>query len=278
MNSVSGNRVSSKFSVSWLPWAGLLLVTAWMMYLGKSGLSWAFKVPLDWRLNLKQYISGFMDWLVNSADLGLFTFYQLTRGISWLLEQPLDLATGILATGLMSGEGSAAIQLTPPVSWLAIILAFVLLGKYARDWKLALFVGACFSYLAIFGQWESAMMTLSSIIIAVPLGVFGGLLLGIAAWRWRWFEKAITPVLDLMQTVPVFAYLVPILFLFGFGPVAAMIATIIYAMPPMVRVTVLAMRQVPGSFLDLGNMVGCTEYQMLKKVLIPTAMPSLGNA
>ncbi len=258
-----------------LLWSAVIAATAWMMYLGKSEIKWAFKVPRELRLNLKGHISGFMDWLINTADLGLFSFYELTRGISWLLEKPLDFATGILATGLMSGEGSSAIQLTPPLSWLAVIVALVLLGRYARDWKLAAFVGACFAYLAFFGQWQSAMVTLSSIIIAVPLGVVGGLLLGIAAYRWRWFEKIITPVLDLMQTVPVFAYLVPILFLFGFGPVAAMIATIIYAMPPMVRVTILSLKQVPDQFLDLGNVVGCTDLQMLRKVLLPSAMPSL---
>ena len=75
-----------------------------------------------------------------------------------------------------------------------------------------------------------------------------------------------TPVLDLMQTVPVFAYLVPILFLFGFGAVAAMIATIIYAMPPMVRISTLALRQIPDQYKELGAMVGCTKFQMLSKV------------
>ena len=79
------------------------------------------------------------------------------------------------------------------------------------------------------------MMTLSSIVIAVPLGIALGALAGIAAFRQPRFERAITPLLDLMQTVPVFAYLVPILWFFGFNPVAAMVATIIYAVPPMVR-------------------------------------------
>ena len=269
-------QVSSLEKYSYrIAWGALIAVTTWMMLLGKSEIKWAFKVPRELRLNLKNSISDFMEWLVNSADLGLFTFYELTRGIAWLLEKPLDFATGILATGLMSGEGSSAVQLTPPLSWLAVILALMALGKYARDWKLAMFVGICFAYLALFGQWQSAMATLSSIIIAVPLGVIGGLVLGIMAYRWQWFEKIITPVLDLMQTVPVFAYLVPILFLFGFGPVAAMIATIIYAMPPMVRVTMLSLKQVPDQFLDLGNSVGCTDMQMLRKVLIPSAMPSL---
>ena len=256
-------------------WLGLITLTVVMMVLGKSQLKWAFKVPREIRLNLKNSISDFMDWLVNTADLGLFTFYQMTRGLSWLLEQPLDFVTGILATGLMSGEGSTAVQLTPPLSWLAVIVALVLLGRYARDWKLAVFVGGCFAYLALFGQWQSAMVTLSSIIIAVPIGVLGGLILGIIAYKWKLFEKIITPILDLMQTVPVFAYLVPILFLFGFGPVAAMIATIIYAMPPMVRVTMLALKQVPDQYLELGHIAGCTDFQMLKKILIPSAMPSL---
>ena len=227
-------------------WLGLIVLTIYLVYLGKSNIKWAFKVPRDWRLPLKSEISDFMDWLVESANLGLFTFYELTRGISWLLEKPLDLATGIFATGILSGEGSAAVQLTPPLSWIAVILLVMALGHYAKGWRLSLFVGACFLYLAVFGQWESAMITLSSVLIAVPIGVTVGILLGILAYYKRWFEKLIVPILDLMQTVPVFAYLVPILFLFGFGPVAAMIATIIYAMPPMVRVTILSLKQVPG--------------------------------
>ena len=256
-------------------WAGLITLTALMLYLGKSNLKWAFKVPRDWRLPLRNQISDFMDWLINTADLGLFTFFELTRGISWLLEQPLDLATGIFATGIMDGEGSAAIQLTPPLSWVGIILLMMAIGHYAKGWKLSLLVGACFSYLAIFDQWNSAMVTLSSVVIAVPIGVVCGLMLGIFAFNFRWFEKLITPVLDLMQTVPVFAYLVPILFLFGFGPVAAMIATIIYAMPPMVRVTMLSLKQVPGEFIEMGLMSGCSSVQIMRHVLLPTARPSL---
>ena len=256
-------------------WGLVILLTAGFMVLGKKEIKWAFKVPRELRLPLRSDISAFMDWLVNSADLGLFTFYQFTRSIAWLLEQPLDLATGLLATGLMSGPGSSATQLVPPFSWIAVICAVVAMGRYAKDWKLAALVGGCFAYLVIFGQWQSAMVTLSSILIAVPFGIAAGLVYGVAAYQWRWFEKLITPILDLMQTIPVFAYLVPILFLFGFSPVAAMIATIIYAMPPMVRVTVLALRQVPSELRDLGNMTGCTWWQLMTKVMIPSAKPSL---
>ena len=78
-----------------------------------------------------------------------------------------------------------------------------------------------------------------------------------------------------MQTIPIFAYLVPILFMFGFGPVSALIATIIYAMPPMVRVTTLALRSVPPEILDFGVMAGSTPKQMLWKILIPSSKPAL---
>ncbi len=85
----------------------------------------------------------------------------------------------------------------------------------------------------------------------------------------------ITPILDLMQTVPVFAYLVPILFLFGFGPVAAMIATMVYATPPMVRVTILSLKQVPEELTEYGRMAGCTQRQLLWKVQLPAALEGL---
>ena len=258
-----------------LGWVALISLTTLFIVIGKSELKWAFKVPRDWRLPLKKEISAFMDWLINTADLGILTFYELTRGISWILEVPLNLATGIFATGILQGEGSAAVQLTQPVSWLAVIGLVMAIGHYAQGWRLSILVGACFTYLAVFGQWESAMLTLSSILIAAPIGVVGGALLGIFAYKWRWFEKAITPVLDLMQTVPVFAYLVPILFLFGFGPVAAMIATIIYAMPPMVRICILSLKQVPVELSEAGAMSGCTSLQQLRKVLLPSALPSL---
>ena len=258
-----------------IAWAAVVALTSVLMVMGKSEVRWAFKVPREMRLPLRRQISDLMDWLINTADLGLFTFYEFTRGIAWIMEIPLDLATSILSTGFLKGQGSDAVQITPSLSWIAVITAVVLMGRYARDWKLAALVGGCFAYLAFFGQWDSAMVTLSSIVIAVPFGVAGGLFIGIVAYRWRWFERVVTPILDLMQTVPIFAYLVPILFLFGFGPVAAMMATIIYAMPPMVRVTMLALRLVPAEIRDLGNMTGCTGAQMLFKVMIPSAMPSL---
>jgi len=256
-------------------WAAVLVSGFIFTAFAKPYLPWAFKFPKTWQWQLKDDISRFMDWLVDEASFGFFTFTELTRGIAAVINLPYELARSLLSTGLLQGQGSDAVQLLPPFSWIAIIAIMIALGAYARDWKLAALAGACFLYLSVFNQWQSAMITLSSIMIAVPFGVSGGLMLGLLGYRWRWFERLITPVLDLMQSVPIFAYLVPILFLFGFGPVSAIIATIIYAMPPMVRITILALRSLPPDVIDLGNMIGCTRRQMTWKVLIPSAMPSL---
>ncbi len=271
-------RIASAWHLARAPWALWLLVLGFAVAFSATTaqlVPWAHEYPRDWIVPVRFAITDFMKWLINDATFGLFTFKELTRSIAWLLDWPLTAATSLLSTGLMRGQGSDAVQLTPPLSWLAVLGVLAAMGHYARDWKLAALVGGCFLYLAMFGQWDSAMVTLSSIVVAVPIGVVCGLLLGILAYRSPWFERAIRPVLDLMQTVPVFAYLVPVLFLFGFGPVAAMMATIIYAMPPMVRVTMLALRQVAGEIVDFGRMVGCTRRQMTWKVLVPSAMPSL---
>lgn len=111
--------------------------------------------------------------------------------------------------------------------WLAVIAIVALVGHHAGGIRLAALVTACFGFLALFGQWTSAMVTLASIVVAVPIGVVVGLFLGLAGWRWPLFEQALVPLLDLMQTIPVFAYLVPVLVFFGFGPTAAIVATLI---------------------------------------------------
>ncbi len=236
---------------------------------------WMVKLPRSLHFIIKDDISAAMDWLVEDASFGLFTFTQLTRGIAWIVEQPYDFMRALLTEGFLRGQGDEAVEILPSLSWIAVIAIVVAMGHYARSWKLAVFVGLCFFYLAAFGQWESAMITLASIAIAVPFGIVGGLLLGIAGYRWPTFNRILTPVLDLMQTVPVFAYLVPILFLFGFGPVAALVATVIYAMPPMVRVTTLALQSVPDEIKEFGRMVGCTRRQMTWRVLVPSSVSSL---
>ena len=269
-------RVSPKSMI----WLGLFALTWLLAMFGKdwleaAGMGWAMQYPDAWVIPLKDSISAAMKWLVEEATFGLFTFTEFTRGISWMIEQPYNLARALLAEGFVQGHGRRAVQLVPPFSWIAVTAGVMALGHYARDWLLAAIVGAAFLYLAVFGQWESAMVTLASVVIAVPIGVAGGLLLGITAYRHPSFERILKPILDLMQTIPIFAYLVPILFMFGFGPVSALVATVIYAMPPMVRITTMALHAVDPEIRDFGVMSGCTRRQMTWRVLLPSARASL---
>ena len=270
-NSRVGTVWPGRYAIAW----GVLLVLAVAAHLGREALPAAAGWPEPWVIPFRYWISDFMKWLVNDFNLGLFTFQEATRSIAWLLEWPLRAARSLLAEGFSRGIGREAVEVFPRISWIALIAVCALAGLSARGFGLAALAAGAFVYLAVFGQWDSAMVTLSSILIAVPLGAGAGLLLGIAGFRSARFERVLVPVLDLMQTVPIFAYLVPVLFLFGFGPVAAMIATIIYATPPMVRVTMLALHQVPAEIVEFGRMAGCSRRQLLWKVLVPSARPSL---
>ena len=262
----------SPWLYAWLPALGAFLLFWWF---ARPLAPWAFDYPRAWIVPFAAWIGQAMKWLLNEATFGLFSFIDLTRFIAAVIDVPYRIALSLLSTGFLSGRGSSAVQWLPPVSWIAVIAVMALMGLYAGGRRLAVLMAACFVFLAVFGQWDSAMVTLASILVAAPLGVVGGLLLGIAGWRWRWLERAMIPVLDLMQTIPVFAYLVPILFLFGFGPTAAIVATLIYAMPPMTRVTMLALHSVPTEIPELGRMVGCTRRQMTWRVMVPSARDSL---
>ena len=273
--SIPMTRPASLTLNRWVVFWGVMILVTVLLMLSKESLPWAFKYPRAWQIPLAGWITGFMKWLINSFDLGLFTFKEFTRWIALLVEQPYTLVKSLLSTGFLSGVGSDAVQVFPRISWVALVAGVMLFGHYVRDWKLALLVGGCFGYLVVFGQWDSAMVTLSSIIIAVPVGVVGGVLLGIFGHRSHRFRMVLVPILDLMQTVPVFAYLVPVLLLFGFSPVSAMIATIIYAMPPMVRVTLLALEHITTEIVEAGSMAGCSRRQLLWKVLLPSAKHSL---
>ena len=236
---------------------------------------WIIKYPKHLVFPLAKYLSSFVKWLMDEANFIIFSFRDFTRFIAWLIELPYNLVLALISKGFLSGQGQDAIEILSPLSWISVIAIIIFLALYTKDKLLVFLVFVSFAYLAIFGQWESSMVTLSSIIIAVPVGVIIGLFLGILSYKSQFLEKLISPILDLMQTIPVFAYLVPILVMFGFGPVSALIATIIYAMPPMVRTTLLALKSVNPQIKESGLMSGCTKRQLMWQVLIPVSKPTL---
>ena len=152
------------------------------------------------------------------------------------------------------------------VAGFAILLAHKLSGK-----NLAIFAGITMIYISAFGQWKPSMQTLSFVMVAAPISFILGLGFGIWAYKSKRVENILNPLLNVAQTMPHYSYLVPIMVLFGIGDHAGAIATIIFATPPMVRLTLLGLRKVSPEVIEAGKMSGCTDYQLLSEVLIPTA-------
>ena len=256
------------FSSPWtLIWAAAF-TAAGVLYMRPDFAPWAVDYPALAVVPVAEWTSALMTWLkVN--------FSWFTRGLTEVFSIPLNAAFNLLAKGWKFGTGPDAFVL-PRLSWVGVCAVFSIMGYAFGGWRLCAVATGGMLYIALFGQWESSMLTLALILISVPVCIFAGLALGILSHRKPGVEKyVITPMLDLMQTMPTFAYLIPMLLLFGNSPVSAMIATAIFAMPPMVRATVLALQRVPPEIDDFGEMVGCTARQKLWSVLLPSARPTL---
>ena len=159
----------------------------------------------------------------------------------------------------------------PALPWTVVAGGATILGYSLAGRNLAIFVGATFCYIAVFGQWEPSMETLSFVLIAAPVSVLLGLALGVWAFKSKIVDAILNPILNVMQIMPAFSYLIPVMVFFGIGDHAGAIATVIFATPPMVRLTVLGLKKLSPEIGEAGQMSGCTDRQLLFKVLIPTA-------
>ncbi len=259
-----GSRVLGGWPLIWAGALGLVLV----LHYARELFPTAVEYPSGYVIPFAEWISAIMAWL----KLNLTWF---TRSITATLDVPLSFALKLLAKGFKFGHGPEAWTL-PRLSWVGVVIVAFLAGRAAGGFKLGLLIGGCFLYVALFGKWTSSMLTLGLIGIAVPFCILTGLFVGIWAWRKPWAERfMVSPALDLMQTMPTFAYLIPMLLLFGNSPVSAMIATAIFATPPMVRATMLGLSRIPSEISDFSEMAGCTTRQKLWRVQLPSARPTL---
>ncbi|WP_353815016.1 ABC transporter permease [Agromyces sp. SYSU T00266] len=162
---------------------------------------------------------------------------------------------------------------TPPF-W-AVILVIAALAWFAKGWKLA--VGTLVGLLVIVGvdQWENAMDTLALVLVSSAIAVVVAIPLGILAARNDVASRVIRPVLDFMQTMPAFVYLIPALILFRVGVVPGIVATIVFAMAPGVRLTELGIRGVDREVVEAGHAFGSSPWRILRQIQLPLAMPSI---
>ena len=217
----------------------------------------------------------FIDWINFVVDVfhkreifGVFTVKDATRAIALGVEWPLDIMHGLLAGGFRSPD-------IPPIPWVMIVGLAAVFGWWLKGWRLALLAGSCIAYFAIFGKWSLSMTTLSVVLVAAPIAAAVGVALGVVAVKWPPFERALWPILNVMQSLPHFSYLIPVALFIGVSHRAGAIATILFAIPPMARLTVLGLKGVAEEVREAGRMAGCTRWQMLLKVEIPAARESL---
>ncbi|MCP4769171.1 MAG: ABC transporter permease subunit [Gammaproteobacteria bacterium] len=159
----------------------------------------------------------------------------------------------------------------PALPWTVVAGVGITLGYALSGRWLAILVACATGYISVFGQWVPAMETLSFVLIAAPLSVVLGVIIAVIAFKSRPFENALMPLLNVAQTMPHFSYLVPVTVFFGVGDHAGAIATVIFATPPMIRLTLLGLKGVSPEVLEAGEMNGCNKVQLMLKVLIPTA-------
>jgi glycine betaine/proline transport system permease protein len=177
-----------------------------------------------------------------------------------------DLTTGAI-------DGIAALLLAPEPLLVAVF--FALLAWLLRSWKLA--AGSLVGMVVIIGvgMWEPAMETLALVVVATLVALLFGIPLGILAARSAAVSRVLKPVMDFMQTMPGMVWLLPVLKLFSIGVAGALVATVIFALPPAVRLTELGIRQVDGEVVEAGQAFGAGPRQILKDIQLPLAMPTV---
>lgn len=206
----------------------------------------------DVRFHIGDYINQFVSWLQRVfGDV----FDAISSGMLWLL---LKIENILLF-----------------IPWFVIVAIVLLLG-----WRLiSLWAGVTFAILLIligtFGYWEFMMYTLAIVLGSVFIAILLGIPIGILAAYYSRLDVVLRPLLDAMQTMPSFVYLIPAMMLFGMGKVPAVFATIIYAIPPVIRLTNLAIREVPADMVEAAESFGSSSWQILRKIQLPQALPTI---
>ncbi|ENP8454262.1 proline/glycine betaine ABC transporter permease [Photobacterium damselae] len=159
--------------------------------------------------------------------------------------------------------------------WLVIAVLATLAYVASRSWKLTLGVILSFVLIGVFGMWDNTMRTMSIILVSTLVAIGVGIPIGIAMARSDRVQNGVTPMLDVMQTMPAFVYLIPVVMLLGIGKIPGVIAVVIYAIPPVIRLTNLGIRLVDKEVLEAATAYGASPMQRLFGVQLPLAMPNI---
>lgn len=211
-----------------------------------------FDFPARLTFHFGNYVSDLVDWL--TVHWSSF-FNAISSGLLWALTTLNDFLVW-----------------TP---WWFFALAIFLLAWQVKSLASGITFVIFLMLIGVFGYWDLMMYTLGLVIASVVISLIIGIPLGILMANNQRFEVIFKPVLDAMQTMPAFVYLIPAIFFFGLGLVPGVLSTIIYALPPVMRLTNLAIRGVPEEVVEAGLSFGSSKWQLLKKVQIPQALPTI---
>jgi glycine betaine/proline transport system permease protein len=204
------------------------------------------------KLPLSKYIDQLVEWL--------------TINFEWFFDSVTTVLEGFV-------EGLVALLTFIPALLLIAVIGF-LAWKVSR-WRLALFTVVGLLLIYNLGYWEEMIETLAIVLTAVFISIIIGIPLGIWASQKKVVKQIVTPILDFMQTMPAFVYLIPAIFFFNIGVVPGVVASVIFSMPPTIRLTILGIQQVPSDIIEASEAFGSTTSQRLLKVQLPLAMPTI---
>jgi glycine betaine/proline transport system permease protein len=207
----------------------------------------------DHKIPIGQWSKDFIVWLQANLE---WLFDLIKDGLNWVIEGSAD-----------------QLALVPPLILLVAMIGIAHLIQ--RNWKITLFVALGLLLILNLGLWELMIQTLVLVLYSTFASLLIGIPIGILAARRPAVWQAISPVLDMMQTLPTFVYLVPMLALFGLGYVPGLFATVVFAIAAPIRLTYLGISQVPVSLVEAGEAFGSTRWQLLFRVKLPAALPTI---
>lgn len=200
-----------------------------------------------------RFMKYLVDWTLETAGPGIDAVSEAVKA-----------AIEAFATGLQAVPATVSI----------VVVALLVYALHRRV-VLALAVAGALALIANLGFWQETMETVALVVTATVVSIAIGVPLGIAAGHRPWLDAALRPVLDLMQTLPTFVYLIPTLVLFGLGVVPGLVSTVIFALPAPIRLTQLGIAQVPSSLVEAARAFGATRWQVLTKIELPHALPTI---
>ncbi len=201
------------------------------------------------------YFEKLINWMKND-------FASFFDGLSAVIESSIGIFEYLL-------------QSAPPLVMILLMAALAWWACGLKKWGLMAFTLVGMTLIWLMELWGATMQTLALVLSSTVLALFIGVPLGIVCGRSKRAEKIVRPILDVMQTMPAFVYLIPAVLFFSLGKVPGSVATVIFAMPPCVRLTTLGLRQVPAEMLEASDSFGATAWQQLFKVQLPIALPSI---